>query len=52
MNASGLRQRTLADTDPWSETAIPDALDLTSLGGGEPRRSQHSYGPKTRSLKR
>jgi len=42
MNSFGLRHRTLVDTDPWSDAAILDSLDLTSLGGGEPRRAGHT----------
>ncbi|HVO27143.1 MAG TPA: hypothetical protein VMW56_26325 [Candidatus Margulisiibacteriota bacterium] len=32
----------MPDTEIWSDFAIADVLDLTSLGGGEPRHSQHT----------
>ena len=42
MNGTGRGRRALHDIDPWAETIVPDTLDLTSLGGGEPRTSQHT----------
>lgn len=42
MNQIGFRTRALQYTDPWSDGSVTDAFDLLSLGGGEPRHSQHT----------
>ena len=42
MKITALHAKMLEQTDVWMDSAIAEAFDLMSLGGGEPRRSQHT----------
>lgn len=42
MKTTLLHARVLENADRWSDSPLADAFDPMSLGGGEPRRSQHT----------